>query len=47
MPPEEFRDSPMAAKLNAHAAGYLDLEDIEKLGPEIAPNLNDRLMNSA
>jgi len=47
MTPEEFRDSPLAAKLNGYAAGHLNLEDIKKLDLEIEPNLKDRLMNTA
>lgn len=46
MSSKEFRDSPLAAKLNAYTAGYLDLEDLQKLDLEIEPNLKDRLINS-
>jgi len=47
MTADEFRDSPLAAKLNGYAAGHLSLEDIKKLDFEIEPSLKDRLMNSA
>jgi len=47
MTADEFRDSPLAAKLNGYAAGHLSLEDIKKLDFEIEPSLKDRLMNIA
>jgi len=47
MTADEFRDSPLAAKLNGYAAGHLSLEDIKKLDFEIEPSLKVRLMNSA
>lgn len=47
MTADEFRDSPLAAKLNGYAAGHLNLEDLEKFDLEIEPGLKDRLMNSA
>ena len=47
MNPEEFRDSPLAAKLNAYAAGYLTLDDIKKFDLAVEPGFKDRVMNSA
>jgi len=47
MTPEEFRDSPLAAKLNGYVAGHLNLKEIEKFDLEIEPSLKDRVINSA
>jgi methionine-S-sulfoxide reductase len=45
MNPAAFRDSPSAAKLNAYAAGHLNLDDIERFNLDVGPGLKDRLMN--
>ena len=47
MTPDEFRDSPLAAKLNAYAAGHLSLKAIKEFDLEVEPGFKDRLMNSA
>lgn len=41
----EFRDSPLAAKLNAYVAGHLELGDLEELELEVEPGLKDRILN--
>ena len=46
MTPDEFRDSPLAAKLNAYAAGHLNLKDIRDFDLEVEPGFKDRLVNS-
>ena len=46
MTPDEFRDSPLAAKLNAYAAGHLNLKDIRGFDLKVEPGFKDRLMNS-
>lgn len=47
MTPDEFRDSPLAAKLNAYAAGNLTRKDIKAFDLETEPGFKDRLLNSA
>ena len=47
MTQDQFRDSPLAAKLNGYAAGYLNLKGIKEFDLEIEPGFKDRLMNTA
>lgn len=44
MAPDEFRDSPLTAKLNGYAAGYLDLKEIDYFDLEIDPDFKDRII---
>ncbi len=46
MTPDEFRDSPLAAKLNSYAAGYLDLKEIENFDLKTEPDFRDRVLSS-
>lgn len=41
----EFRDSLLAAKLNAYVAGHLESRDLEELELEVEPGLKDRILN--
>ena len=47
MTSDEFRDSPLAAKLNAYAAGNLTRKDINAFDLETEPGFKDHLLNSA
>jgi len=41
----EFRDSPLAAKLNGFVGGHLSVEDLEELDLEVEPGLKDRIVS--